>query len=140
MIGRPPRSTPFPSTTLSRSGLLGVGSQRSGFGCRFLRPGADTSRSEEHTSELQSRVDISYAVFCLKQKSTRMNPVTSGYLVCRLLLAEKRPTSHPAVQREPRVFYVYSVSFSVFFLFFFFLKNGPPPEFPFFPPQAPFPI
>src|ERR1044071_2657129 len=26
------------------------------------------SRSEEHTSELQSRVDISYAVFCLKKK------------------------------------------------------------------------
>src|ERR1044071_10502750 len=25
-------------------------------------------RSEEHTSELQSRVDISYAVFCLKKK------------------------------------------------------------------------
>src|ERR1044071_9061490 len=27
-------------------------------------------RSEEHTSELQSRVDISYAVFCLKKKTT----------------------------------------------------------------------
>src|ERR1044071_10261481 len=27
-------------------------------------------RSEEHTSELQSRVDISYAVFCLKKKNT----------------------------------------------------------------------
>src|ERR1044071_1458425 len=29
---------------------------------------AMNSRSEEHTSELQSRVDISYAVFCLKKK------------------------------------------------------------------------
>ncbi len=29
----------------------------------------DFDRSEEHTSELQSRVDISYAVFCLKKKS-----------------------------------------------------------------------
>src|ERR1044071_4619146 len=29
---------------------------------------AEDSRSEEHTSELQSRVDISYAVFCLKKK------------------------------------------------------------------------
>ncbi len=28
-----------------------------------------STRSEEHTSELQSRVDISYAVFCLKKKS-----------------------------------------------------------------------
>src|SRR3546814_3497392 len=30
-----------------------------------------TSRSEEHTSELQSLLRISYAVFCLKQKTTR---------------------------------------------------------------------
>ena len=30
-------------------------------------------RSEEHTSELQSRTVISYAVFCLDQKSTRLN-------------------------------------------------------------------
>src|ERR1044071_4082143 len=30
--------------------------------------GRTTIRSEEHTSELQSRVDISYAVFCLKKK------------------------------------------------------------------------
>src|ERR1044071_10405109 len=33
------------------------------------RPSRPASgRSEEHTSELQSRVDISYAVFCLKKK------------------------------------------------------------------------
>src|SRR3546814_6952590 len=29
------------------------------------------ARSEEHTSELQSLMRISYAVFCLKQKTTR---------------------------------------------------------------------
>src|ERR1044071_2646652 len=65
MIRRPPRSTLFPYTTLFRSG-----------GCRAERPilvghrGGDrvAPRSEEHTSELQSRVDISYAVFCLKKK------------------------------------------------------------------------
>src|SRR3546814_3384322 len=33
-----------------------------------LNPGAD--RSEEHTSELQSLMRISYAVFCLKKKNT----------------------------------------------------------------------
>ena len=33
----------------------------------------DIDRSEEHTSELQSRLVISYAVFCLKKKSTRLN-------------------------------------------------------------------
>ena len=31
------------------------------------------TRSEEHTSELQSLVGISYAVFCLKKKNTRLN-------------------------------------------------------------------
>src|SRR3546814_2639302 len=32
----------------------------------------DTPRSEEHTSELQSLMRISYAVFCLKKKNTKM--------------------------------------------------------------------
>src|SRR3546814_9748902 len=32
---------------------------------------AETGRSEEHTSELQSLMRISYAVFCLKKKKTR---------------------------------------------------------------------
>src|SRR3546814_7739713 len=32
-----------------------------------------TSRSEEHTSELQSLMRISYAVFCLKKKKTHTN-------------------------------------------------------------------
>src|SRR3546814_2267712 len=32
--------------------------------------GADAARSEEHTSELQSLMRISYAVFCLKKKTT----------------------------------------------------------------------
>src|SRR3546814_2643488 len=34
---------------------------------------AQVSRSEEHTSELQSLMRISYAVFCLKQKTTQIN-------------------------------------------------------------------
>src|SRR3546814_5065467 len=35
-----------------------------------LRAGRGSSRSEEHTSELQSLMRISYAVFCLKKKKT----------------------------------------------------------------------
>src|SRR3546814_5338187 len=79
MIRRPPRSTRtdtlFPYTTLFRS-LCGAR-----FHCRRLFPGdrcdrgADVGgrgqrdgRSEEHTSELQSLMRISYAVFCLKKK------------------------------------------------------------------------
>src|SRR3546814_8761093 len=37
------------------------------------RAGNPTGRSEEHTSELQSLMRISYAVFCLKKKQTHNN-------------------------------------------------------------------
>src|SRR2546428_10151843 len=96
MIRRPPRSTLFPYTTLFRSRPRGgavlprlpdrggdralsaqerqrVSAVLRGAGERALpapRRTADTRRSEEHTSELQSRSD----------------------LVCRLLLEKKTPT------------------------------------------------
>src|ERR1044071_7032546 len=63
MIRRPPRSTLFPYTTLFRSG----GDPELCY-CSVSYGAAWVQRSEEHTSELQSRVDISYAVFCLKKK------------------------------------------------------------------------
>src|SRR3546814_6332787 len=79
MIRRPPRSTRtdtlFPSTTLFRSRRAVA--QRAGRGHRLQQVGAadrglavdgDAHRSEEHTSELQSLMRISYAVFCLKKK------------------------------------------------------------------------
>src|SRR3546814_9660220 len=43
-------------------------------------PGADllcAVRSEEHTSELQSLMRISYAVFCLKKKTKETKPITT---------------------------------------------------------------
>src|SRR5213075_3606359 len=69
MIRRPPRSTQqgtlFPYTTLFRSPRQ----------CRRERgvphPTERARRSEEHTSELQSRLVISYAVFCLKKKKKK---------------------------------------------------------------------
>src|SRR3546814_1836544 len=42
----------------------------------FSLPGSDSAprrRSEEHTSELQSLMRISYAVFCLKKKKNKIN-------------------------------------------------------------------
>src|SRR2546422_7833004 len=72
MIRRPPRSTLFPYTTLFRSRLCGAAVQ-----CRSTPDGAagrpglkrrTPARSEEHTSELQSRL----------------------HLVCRLLLEKKK--------------------------------------------------
>src|SRR3546814_791254 len=41
-------------------------------GFDFSSPGG-VSRSEEHTSELQSLMRISYAVFCLKKKTNKLN-------------------------------------------------------------------
>src|SRR3546814_3708309 len=101
MIRRPPRSTRtdtlFPYTTLFRSG------RRRGFGfssgdrlCQrdlaaferlefsgifgpfgvLIRCSRDADRSEEHTSELQSLMRISYAVFCLKKKTNINNTKT----------------------------------------------------------------
>src|SRR3546814_4275771 len=40
---------------------------------RQSRPAGDRRRSEEHTSELQSLMRISYAVFCLKKKTKQEN-------------------------------------------------------------------
>src|SRR3546814_10515908 len=81
MIRRPPRSTRtdtlFPYTTLFRSSRARTMRQaataqhvryfqRRGTGSHVSRT---LRRSEEHTSELQSLMRISYAVFCLKQKN-----------------------------------------------------------------------
>src|SRR3546814_7846968 len=49
-----------------------------GIGDVILRGRLRASRSEEHTSELQSLMRISYAVFCLKKK----NHSTHTHLVC----------------------------------------------------------
>src|SRR5213594_4931157 len=76
MIRRPPRSTQaftlFPYTTLFRSSRRCTGTWH-----RARRPAAPR-RSEEHTSELQSRTLISYAVFCLKKKKKRRKVIVEG--------------------------------------------------------------
>src|SRR3712207_8574984 len=102
MIRRPPRSTLFPYTTLfrSRSGLTRRSAEKSE-GCEDSSvtamsgkqakapklgyvapayPSAITTRSEEHTSELQSR----------------------QYLVCRLLLEKKKITADSRTMRLHR--------------------------------------
>src|SRR3546814_4127074 len=77
MIRRPPRSTRtdtlFPYTTLFRSHPAGCGccsGTRSGATVKTSNGAKTFPRSEEHTSELQSLMRISYAVFCLKKKTT----------------------------------------------------------------------
>src|SRR3546814_4961977 len=105
MIRRPPRSTRtdtlFPYTTLFRSPryvrrlFQDEGSSFSDhvLGERLdrahrllLHPGQASrtiaavayARSEEHTSELQSLMRISYAVFCLKKKNTKTEYTSSN--------------------------------------------------------------
>src|ERR1044071_6563548 len=73
MIRRPPRSTLFPYTTLFRSWATNHELPPTRADARA--PGS--RRSEEHTSELQSRVDISYAVFCLKKKKISNSSIRS---------------------------------------------------------------
>src|SRR3546814_9938859 len=91
MIRRPPRSTRtdtlFPYTTLFRStavnGPIVLGIE--GYNADLYKEAvfsleeaskilesAKWARSEEHTSELQSLMRISYAVFCLKKKTKKM--------------------------------------------------------------------
>src|SRR3546814_9162988 len=100
MIRRPPRSTRtdtrFPYTTLFRSpmrrirerlGLTYIYTQvTSGRAeVRYILDGTDgdehtpLGRSEEHTSELQSLMRISYAVFCLKKKKNQNEEKTCKY-------------------------------------------------------------
>src|SRR3712207_8334657 len=97
MIRRPPRSTLFPYTTLFRSQTVDMRQYHHGLrrGWALLligllpsalagqrRPSTAQLRSEEHTSELQSR----------------------QYLVCRLLLEKKKRRSRPVrANRPPRV-------------------------------------
>src|SRR3546814_12842784 len=83
MIRRPPRSTRtdtlFPYTTLFRFDrampparrATGAAKRRPPVRARAATKGRGrrgSARSEEHTSELQSLMRISYAVFCLKKK------------------------------------------------------------------------
>src|SRR6266849_8083029 len=78
MIRRPPRSTLFPYTTLFRSRDL---DERDADRCQAAANFLGAARSEEHTSELQSRVD----------------------LVCRLLLEKKKkPIKRWAIEKHKR--------------------------------------
>src|SRR5258706_3057688 len=91
MIRRPPRSTLFPYTTLFRSlvnliGISRVSVQRNSLRTQEFQTKGNSckvycSRSEEHTSELQSLTN----------------------LVCRLLLEKKKNNTHePADMETPR--------------------------------------
>src|SRR2546429_4569401 len=90
MIRRPPRSTLFPYTTLFRSTCVKVFRPASSSLARisWALPASEKARSEEHTSELQSRL----------------------HLVCRLLLEKKNyPINLTLVMHQSEPFNLTSI-------------------------------
>src|SRR6202043_3202133 len=134
MIRRPPRSTLFPYTTLFRSFTITMKSSTDAL-ARLLGEVLQDERSEEHTSELQSR----------------------PHLVCRLLLEKKRlleggndlilemhmlATGKPEVMQPTIALFVTDTPPAqalLLFILFFFIIAAPPGISP-FPPPDPFPI
>src|SRR2546430_8489601 len=100
MIRRPPRSTLFPYTTLFRS-IISPGCAffvvtTPAKGARMMVSSTccsqrSTSRSEEHTSELQSQSN----------------------LVCRLLLEKKKHEERPTYHNYPGLAHMYRVPFDI---------------------------
>src|SRR2546430_11215153 len=80
MIRRPPRSTLFPYTTLFRSKSISSStrpraSRRFANRTRFaVRPCTAASRSEEHTSELQSQSNLVCRLLLEKKKKQQRKP------------------------------------------------------------------
>src|SRR2546429_4927770 len=77
MIRRPPRSTLFPYTTLFRSpSLVRLFLPTSGHIIRYDARPKTQQRSEEHTSELQSRLHIVCRLLLEKQKTAHDGPAS----------------------------------------------------------------
>src|SRR5438105_12887436 len=86
MIRRPPRSTLFPYTTLFRSLLSSrreVAAGRLPRHVRGLHPHLH-ARSEEHTSELQSRVDLVCRLLLEKKKKTMLHNIGDNFTTITL--------------------------------------------------------
>src|SRR3546814_8968283 len=102
MIRRPPRSTRtdtlFPYTTLFRSHPV---PRARPYSADRLSPTTSTvdvaepgagARSEEHTSELQSLMRISYAVFCLKKKKQQIKTTSTILKIINTLRKQTNDT------------------------------------------------
>src|SRR3546814_5879442 len=121
MIRRPPRSTRtdtlFPYTTLFRSSLILARRIAKATPLAFVRPPiaawretparhrstqmTGSTRSEAHTSELQSLMRTSYAVFCLKKKN---------YLPNNTQIPHNTSKQHKRTRLQPHHYYHYSMT------------------------------
>src|SRR5688572_32325731 len=101
MIRRPPRSTLFPYTTLFRSVVVGgAGTASQTLGNTLLQHtmpdrmrGRVMSRSEEHTSELQSQSNLVCRLLLEKKKKKKIKQ-TSTHLNHRISYSVIVPTLH----------------------------------------------
>src|SRR4051812_49739860 len=75
MIRRPPRSTLFPYTTLFRSILSLAGSSPASLAACRPTAAPPSRRSEEHTSELQSHVNLVCRLLLEKKKNKHYMPL-----------------------------------------------------------------
>src|SRR5438067_2601852 len=94
MIRRPPRSTLFPYTTLFRSITSDEAGTTAGRGCTVTAVTVGV-RSEEHTSELQSRFDLVCRLLLEKKKKIKKRE-------CKIKPAE-RSSLRPASSERARV-------------------------------------
>src|SRR3546814_3564649 len=118
MIRRPPRSTRtdtlFPYTTLFRSDDLDAGPVRRGGGHAReevrqrgyrhpqRRQRGGNQRSEEHTSELQSLMRNSYAVFCLKKQTITVK-IRHVHKVLEQLQKQPQTEQHITTKTQDRL-------------------------------------
>src|SRR2546422_3460030 len=86
MIRRPPRSTLFPYTTLFRSVRIAAARSSASFFLPNLSASFCHPRSEEHTSELQSRLHLVCRLLLEKKKDEPGNPA--------VLVVNPRPRRH----------------------------------------------
>src|SRR3546814_2792727 len=117
MIRRPPRSTRtdtlFPYTTLFRSDRV-HGGQTAGSAIDVVGRHAapllvGEIRSEEHTSELQSLMRISYAVFCLNKK--HINPAVHAHAAHPLAHRIDHVITHPPIAAKVRRHPIYTINY-----------------------------
>src|SRR3546814_8499556 len=119
MIRRPPRSTRtdtlFPYTTLFRSicgassykrisclASIGISTSIRAMTIKVISANTDTTRSEEHTSELQSLMRNSYAVFCLKNKKKKNNIKEHYNHKARTKTVSNDNKTHRSIVKKPR--------------------------------------
>src|SRR6266403_1318206 len=118
MIRRPPRSTLFPYTTLLRSGP--VERLPAGGGGLRVCPHCSGNRSEEHTSELQSRRELVCRLLLEKKKNVALAP-SSALAAWAALPMTRSLIPSPSRDTPPG------------YSFFFFLMIRRPPRSTLFP-------